>query len=196
MKRVKLFVCLALGLMALALASCRSYEFKGTEYPDPQPAPDFALDNVWGGSFRLSDYQGQVVLMYFGYTSCPDICPATLAVARKVLIELGEDAGRVSFLFVTVDPERDTPGVIANYVSVFHPGIIGLTGTSEQLQGVFDAYGIVAEREELPQSAVGYVMNHTTRTFLVDQAGRLRLSYAYGTPPEDILADVHHLLSE
>ena len=183
-------------LGVILLAACQAYEFNGTEYPDPQPASDFVLDDVSGGSFRLSDGRGKIFLLYFGYTSCPDVCPATLATARLVFDSLGEDAERVAMLFITVDPERDTPEVMSSYVSAFHPNIIGLTGSPETLEAVFEEYGIVAEREELPESAVGYVMNHTTRLFLVDQEGRLRMSFGFGTPPEDVSQDVQHLLKE
>lgn len=189
-----LFVIMTAGFVTLS--ACQSYDFKGTEYPDPQPAPDFLLENVQGGDFRLTEERGRLFLLYFGYTSCPDICPSTLATARLVFNSLGEDADQTALLFVTVDPQRDTPEVMSNYVSAFHPNIIGLTGRHETLQAVFDDYGIVAEREELPESAVGYVMNHTTRLFLVDAQGRLRMSFAYGTPAEDISQDLQHLLKE
>lgn len=180
----------------LILGACQSYEFKGTEYPDPQPAPDIFLDNVKGGTFQLSEERGKFFLLYFGYTSCPDICPSTLATARLVFDDLGDEASQAALLFVTVDPERDTPEVMSNYVSAFHPNIIGLTGSIEALRAIFDGYGIVAEREELPESAVGYVMSHTTRMFLVDAQGRLRMSFAYGTPAEDVSQDLQRLLKE
>jgi len=190
---------LAIGgaLLALALlVACQSHQFKGTEYADPQTAPDFVLDNVQGGDFRLSEQKGKLVMMYFGYTSCPDICPATLAQAKQLYDRLGDQADQLVFLFITVDPERDTPEVIANYIGVFHPSIVGLTGDPADLQAVFADYDIVAEREELPDSAVGYVMNHTTRLFLVDADGRLRLSYSFGTPVDDVVADLEYLLGE
>ena len=135
-----------------------------------------------------------IVLMFFGYPSCPDVCPTTLAEAKRILDGLGEDADQVTFLFITVDPERDTTEVLATYVTAFHPNIVGLTGSPDELDGVRQAYGIIAEKEVLDESATGYIVNHTARVFLVDAEGRLRLSYRFGTPPDDILQDIRHLL--
>jgi protein SCO1/2 len=189
--------CQTLLLLILAstiLTACASYEFRGTEYADPQPAPDFELTATSGERFRLKDHQGQIVLMFFGYTSCPDVCPTTLAEAKRVLEGLGDDADKVTFLFTTVDPERDTPKVLGTYVTAFHPAIVGLTGAPDELAAIRQAYGIFAEKEVLEGSAAGYIVNHTARIFLVDAEGRLRLSYRFSTPPEDILDDIRHLL--
>jgi protein SCO1/2 len=185
---------LVLVLTSLILTACQPYQFKGTQYPDPQSAPDFELTDTNGERFRLSDQQGQTVLMFFGYTSCPDVCPMTLAEARRVLEGLGYYAAKVTFLFITVDPERDTTEVLGTYVTAFHPAIIGLTGTPDELAAVRQDYGVFADKEVLEGSAVGYVVNHTARVFLVDAEGRLRLNYAFGTPPEDILEDIRHLI--
>jgi protein SCO1/2 len=188
-------VCTAIMILALAFASsCQPYEFNGTRYAEPRIAPEIELTNVKGGTYRLSDRRGQLVLIYFGYTFCPDICPGTLAQARQMFDLLGEQSEMVDFLFITVDPERDTAEVMSAYVSAFHTRIIGLTGTPDELAQVFDAYGIVAEKEPLPESAVGYAMNHTMRVFLVDQSDYLRLSYPFGTIAEDMVEDIQHLL--
>lgn len=182
------------SLLSLVLGACQSYQFKGTPYPDPQPAPDFALTATDGQRFRLSEHQGQIVLIFFGYTSCPDVCPMTLTEAKQVLQGLGDDREQVAFLFITVDPERDTPEVLANYVTAFHPAILGLTGTSDELAAVRQGYGVFAEKEVPGEATTGYSVNHTARIFLIDPMGRLRLSYAFGTPADDILQDIRHLL--
>jgi protein SCO1/2 len=195
-KRTVLVSIAAMMLAATVLSRCQTYEFNGTQYDDGATAPEIELTNVKGGTYRLSENRGRIVLIYFGYTFCPDICPGTLAQARQMFDLLGEQAEMVEFLFVTVDPERDTPEVMSAYVSAFHPRIVGLTGSPDELVQVFDAYGIVAEKEPLPESAVGYVMNHTTRVLLVDQAGRLRLSYPFGTIAEDMAEDIRHLWSD
>lgn len=180
--------------LALLLMSCQPYTFKGTEYPEGIPAEDFTLTTTEGRPFHLSDQRGKVVLLFFGFTSCPDVCPTTLAEAKRILEGLGEDSQNVRFVFITVDPERDTPERLGEYVSNFHPEIVGLIGTPEELQTMFDAYGIYAAKVPLEDSAAEYTMEHSARVFLVDQDGRLRLSYAFGTPDEEILQDVQYLL--
>ncbi len=182
---------LGLGLL---LVACQPYQFKGAEHPADMPAEDFTLTTTEGQPFRLSDERGKIVLMFFGFTSCPDVCPTTLAEAKRIMNGLGDDVENVRFVFITVDPERDTQQRLGQYVAAFHPGIMGLSGTPEELQAVFDAYGIHVAKVPLEDSALGYTMEHTARIFLVDQEGRLRLSYAFGTPDEDILLDVQYLL--
>ncbi|MFQ5611030.1 MAG: SCO family protein [Anaerolineae bacterium] len=195
-----MFRILSLALLGWLLAACQTYQFKGTEYPDPQPAPEFELVDTQGQPFRLSDRRGQVVLLFFGYTHCPDVCPITLGEARQIISDLGDDAGQVDFTFITVDPERDTPEVLDRYVSNFHPDIVGLSGDVDDLAAVRQAYGIFAEKEDLAHEhthedeAGDYLVGHTSRVFLVDPQGRLRLSYAFGTPAADITQDIRHLL--
>lgn len=183
------------GLALLALTGCQPYRFKGTEYVDPQPAPEFALARSDGSRLRLSDLRGQVVVLFFGFTSCPDVCPTTLSDARRILEGLGGQGDRVAYLFVTVDPERDTPEVLENYISAFHPAIVGLTEAPEALTQVWQDYGIYVEHVPLDDAGHGYSVTHTARVFVIDGAGRLRLSYSFGTPYEDILQDLRQLLS-
>lgn len=190
---------LALGAACLAaflVGACAPYVFKGTEYVDPQPAPDFELTRSDGGSLRLSEQRGRVVLLFFGFTTCPDVCPATLGDAKRILEELGEEAQDVEYLFVTVDPERDTPEVLESYVSIFSPAIVGLTGSAESLAQVWQDYGIFVEKVPLEGSAQEYTVTHTARVFVIDGDGRLRLSYSFGTPFQDILEDIRALLGE
>jgi protein SCO1/2 len=182
------------GLAVVALSACQPYQYKGTEYVDPRPAPEFSLARADGTQLRLADLRGQIVVLFFGFTSCPDVCPTTLSDARRILEGMGGAADRVSYLFITVDPERDTPEVVGNYVSAFHPAIIGLSDAPEALPPVWEAYGIYVEKVPLGDGH-SYTVTHTARVFVIDDAGRLRLSYSYGTPYEDILQDLEHLLS-
>lgn len=188
---------LAAAVMTLALlAGCgQPYTFQGTAFPEPLARPDFELTSEASQPLRLSDQHGKVVLLFFGYTSCPDICPTTLAEASTILQDLGSDEENVGFLFITADPQRDSPEKLAAYTNAFHPAIVGLTGTPEQLAAVYSDFKVRVEREETPDSALGYQINHTSRMYLVDQDGNLRLSYRYGTPPEEIVKDVRHLLN-
>jgi protein SCO1/2 len=190
----KALVCLAVAMLAL-LGCAQPYELKGTAFAEPFARPEFELLSETGQPYRFGERDGKIALLFFGYTTCPDVCPTTMAEARAILEGLGEQAGQVEFLFVTVDPERDSADKLAAYTDAFHPAIVGLTGTPEQLAAVYDDFMVNAVRQEAPESALGYAISHTSRVYLVDQQGNLRLSYGYGTPREDILADVEHLLA-
>ena len=143
-----------------------------------------------GSNFRLSEQRGDVVWLFFGYTSCPDVCPTTLSELRKVNTELGSNADQVEVIFVTVDPERDTPEQIQKYVSIFNPAFIGLSGSLEELELVWKDYGVYREVEQVSSSASGYLVTHSARVYLIDRDGNLRLSYSYGTPTDDIVHDL------
>lgn len=173
----------------------RSYTFKGSLIDPPLQAEDFTLNDQHGQTFRLSDHRSEVVLIFFGYTHCPDVCPVTLADFRQIKEQLGEKAGRVNFVFVTVDPERDTPDRIAEHLANFDPAFTGLTGEPEELQAVWDAYGVYAEKAQAG-SASGYLVDHTARVYVVDVNGNLRLTYAFGTENQAMAQDVVHLLDE
>lgn len=189
-------VVLLVSVMVVAVVeeiASRS-RYRGLLYDPPRPAPEFALRAAANRLVRLSDLRGKVVLLYFGYTACPDVCPTTLSDLRRVQKSLGARASQVQVVHVTVDPERDTPERLHQYLSGFHPDFLGLSGSLDELKPVWQAYGVVREVEPAPQSALGYFVNHSARVYLIDPEGRLFLSYAYGTPPEDILYDVQLML--
>ena len=171
-----------------------TYAFRGITIYESPPAEDFALADQHGRPFRLSEARGRAVLLFFGYIHCPDVCPTTLSTWAKVERELGDDSEDVAFVFVSVDPERDTPERLAKHLAVFSPRIIGITGSAEELTPVFDAYDIHHEEVPIAASAAGYLVNHTTRMFLIDPAGRLRVKYDFRARPEDIARDVQWLL--
>lgn len=173
----------------------QSYTFKGSLIEPPLPAEDFTLYDQHNQPFRLSDQRGEVILIFFGYTHCPDVCPVTLADFKQLRAGLAADASRVNFVFITVDPERDTPERLAGYLANFDPAIIGLTGDREALEAVWKTFGVYAAKAETG-SAPGYLVDHTARIYAIDANGDLRLTYAFGTESEAVAQDVALLLEE
>lgn len=172
-------------------------DFRGTSYVEPYPpAPDFELARADGSSFRLSEMRDDIVLLFFGYTSCPDVCPTTLAELNQALEKLDEDeANKVQVIFVTVDPDRDTPERTQEYVNHFNPNFVGLSGSETELNIVWDEYGVFREIVDGP-SAAGYLVNHTARVTLIDGNGNLRISFGFDMPVEDIVYDLKLILKE
>lgn len=170
--------------------------------------PQFKLTDVTGADFgkelnltdqngkprTLEDFRGKVVVVFFGYTHCPDVCPTTLAELAQVARELGSDAARMQVLFVTVDPERDTPELLRRYVPAFNPGFLGLYGDAEATARAAKAFKIVYRKQ--PLDAPGrYTMDHSAGTYILDQAGRLRLFAQYGAGAPALLHDIRILLA-
>lgn len=189
-----------LGLVA-GFTLNRPYTFRGSVIDPAVPAADFTLADAKGESFILSDQKGSLVLVFFGYTTCPDVCPATLGEMREIRRRLQADsrlskqAESIRYVFITVDPQRDTPERMGSYVAAFDPTFIGLTGSEEELGPVWKSYGVYRAINETT-SAAGYLVDHTARVYLIDQAGNLRLTYAFGTPIDDMLQDVRYLLKQ
>jgi protein SCO1/2 len=171
-----------------------AYAFNGGVYEPPQPAPPLDLTDQQGQPFSLADQTGKVSLVYFGYTTCPDLCPTTLSDFTVVKEDLGADAERVNFVLATFDPERDTQARLAEYLGFFDESFIGLRGDAAQTEAAVRAYGVTVKRVEHPESATGYLLDHTALVYLVDPEGRLRVSYPYGADPALIAEDVRHLL--
>ena len=195
--KIGLWIFLLVGVVGILVMFVQSpAKLYGGELNPALPAPDFSLARHDGTQFQLSQYRGKIVLLFFGYTSCPDVCPATMAELRQALSELKEmDAAQVQVVFVAVDPDRDTPERIQEYANHFNEDFIGLSGSIEELQTIWDAYGVYREIEE-SESVSGYLVAHTARVYLVDKAGNLRLTYAFGTPPGDISHDLKILVKE
>jgi len=179
-----------------ALVGCAETgpSFRGTEYEAPAAVEDFTLTDHHGLPFKLSDHEGAIVLLFFGYTHCPDVCPVTLSTWTKVEKLLGDDAERVRFAFVTVDPERDSLERLREHMAVFSPKFIGLGGETEDLEPVYDLFGVSHEKIKVSTSAVGYLVDHSATAFLIDPRGRLRLKYEFDAPSEDIVHDIRSLL--
>lgn len=199
-KRMPLWVVIVMGLLLLSATAfiggrlLTPYAFHGAILQSPQPAQDFSLMSHLGQRIKLSDFQGKFVLLYFGYTICPDVCPTTLAELAKARKMLGKDGDQIQVMMVTVDPARDTQAVLADYVTHFHPSFIGLSGTEDEIARAATAYGVYYERQE-SDSALGYLMNHTATTMVFDRKGYLRIVFPYGTTAEDMVSDLQYLIA-
>lgn len=161
-------------------------------YPIVEPAPPLDLVDHTGQPFDLAALQGHPVLVFFGYTHCPDVCPATVGTVNRVLGDVGEGS-RV--LFVSIDPERDTPEAMAEYVRFLPEGYVGLTGNEVEVRTAADGYRVSYAKVETG-SASGYAMAHTAELYLIDAEGRLRYHYPFGTDEEVIAGDVADLLDD
>ncbi|MBI5671478.1 MAG: SCO family protein [Chloroflexi bacterium] len=163
-------------------------QYTGTEYDPPVQLSAFTMPGSRGGPISLSDLNGKWSLVFFGYTHCPDFCPLTLAEFKQVKQALGEQADEVQFVFISVDGQRDTADALRDYLARFDPAFIGLSGDDETLARIGPEYGLFYERRADTGSQANYLVDHTTRTYLVDPNGLLRVTYAYGTEP-DIIAE-------
>lgn len=171
--------------------------FRGSTIGTPiPPAFEFELQQPDSTPFRLADQRGKVVLIFLGYTNCPDFCPATMGKFAQIAETLGEDAANVAFVFITVDPERDTPEVIADYMDRFDPRFIGLTGSAEELQQVWNGYFVGTVFREAVEGELGYVLAHPTRVFVIDKQGLLRITFPFELTAADMSHDVQLLLAE
>lgn len=182
-------------LLIWGFAFASPYNLHGSEITSNVPAPAISLNRADGSTFELAALKGRIVLVFFGYTSCPDVCPTTLADMKRIKADLGERAEEVDFVFITVDPQRDSPERVQAYASGFSEDFIGLSGSEAELEPVWQGYGVFRKIQE-SQSAAGYLVDHSARVYLVDKANQLRVTYTYGTPVEDIANDIRYLLKE
>jgi len=184
--------------LVMAFAACGedSYEFAGAVSEPPPTIEDFVLTDQHGDDFRLSTDSNEVAIVFFGYTLCPDVCPTTLADLVKAKRALGDEADRVSFIWITVDPERDTPQVFNKRIEVFDPEFVGLSGSRESLEDVWDSFGVFVEKDDTQGSAAGYLVSHTANTFLVDKEMKNRVVFPFGTASDSIAADISAILKE
>ena len=168
-------------------------KFNSTDITGANYGGELHLTDHTGKPRTLADFRGKVVALFFGYTFCPDVCPTTLAEMKSVLARLGDDAKRVQVLFVTVDPERDTPALLARYVTAFDPGFLGLYGDADATAQAARSFRVFYEK--VPGSSPKtYSINHTAGTYLIDPQGRLRLFVRYGQDVDATAADIRLLL--
>jgi protein SCO1/2 len=172
----------------------RPHTFHGTVIQSIEPSYNFTLTSK-NGDVSLKDFQGKMVLIYFGYTFCPDICPATLANVGQALRQIGSDADDVQLIMVSLDPDRDTPEKLEEYVAHFHPSFIGITGTQEQLDTVTSLYGIFYEKKE-GSAATSYLIDHTATLMVIDREGYLKLVFPFGVTVPEIADDLKYMLRQ
>ena len=156
---------------------------------------NFTLTDHYGIPIQLNDFNGKVVLLNFGYTHCPDVCPATMFNMKQLMTQLGDDGAQVQVLFITLDPERDTPQRLQSYVEYFNSGFVGLTGTTDEIKRVADQYGMRYEKEAMV-SSLEYSIAHTGLIYLLDQQGRIRVFFKLNASAERIAQDVRALLAQ
>ena len=188
---------LCLLVAQLALGACQQGKpgFRATDISGAEFGRDFALADHTGKPRALADFRGRVVVMFFGFTNCPDVCPTTLAELAAAVKKLGTDGDKVQVLLVTVDPERDTPQVLSQYVTAFDPRFLALRGSAEETARVAKEFKIIYQKVAgaRPDS---YTMDHSAGTFVFDRQGRLRLYVSYGQGPEVFAHDIALLLKQ
>lgn len=168
--------------------------FKAGVFDPPRAAPEFQLQGSNGTPVTLSQYRGKVVALAFGFTYCPRICPVTLANLASVFEKLGPAASEVQVVFVSVDPERDTPQRMREFLSFFNPRFVGATGTPQQLEDVRREFGISANKVISENKKLGYEVHHSSFIYLIDREGNLRLLMPFGKPADDLVHDISLLL--
>ncbi|MBB5204515.1 protein SCO1/2 [Inhella inkyongensis] len=182
---------------SLALAGCDSQPkaaFQGIDLTGAAYARELKLSDPAGQPRSLADFKGKVVVLFFGYTQCPDVCPSTLGELQLVKQELGKDGERVQGLFVTVDPERDTPELLGQYIANFGPGMTALRGNPEQTQAAAKEFKVFYAKVP-SKDGQSYTMDHTAASFLFDPQGQVRVYARYGQGPKALLHDLKLLLA-
>ena len=184
---------LLLSIVLSVAAAADSPSLKAGVFTPPRLAPDFSLQGSDGRALNLSRYRGKVVVLGFGYTSCPDVCPTTLATLAQARRKLGPAAADVQVVYVTVDPERDVVERMRQYLGAFDPTFVGGTGSADRLFTVRKDYGILAEKKTYGDT---YAVAHSSYTYLIDRSGNLRALMPYGHGADDYVHDLRILLKE
>lgn len=188
---------LASLLIAASLGGCDAGgpKFKSTDITGAEYGQSLELTDASGRRRSLEDFRGKVVVVFFGFVYCPDVCPTTLGELANVMKQLGQDADRVQVLFVTLDPERDTPSVLAQYAAAFDPRFLALYGNADETRRVAREFKIYYEKR--PGSQPGaYTIDHSAQSYVIDTRGRLRLFVRHGRIAADLGDDIRTLLRE
>lgn len=191
---MKILSTLILSCTLLLAACSQPPSFKSTDISGADWGKGFSLTDPQGRSRSLADFKGKAVVVFFGYTQCPDVCPTTLLSMREVLNRLGDDAARVQVIFVTLDPARDTAQVLAEYVTAFHASFIGLRGDEATIAAAARDFKVFYAKQAGTEPG-SYNIDHSTGSFVFDPQGRLRLLVRHGETPDNVAADLKLLLA-
>lgn len=185
---------IAAGLLIAALGGCEQpKKFKAVDISGVPYAQSLALRDHNGTVRTLANFRGKLVVVFFGFTQCPDVCPTTLSDMVEVKKRLGPDGEKIEVLFITVDPERDTPALLAQYVPGFDPAFLGLTGTPQEIAATANEFKVFYQKAA-GTTPTSYTMDHTAASYVFDKDGKIRLYIRYGTPVDDVVADLKKLL--
>ena len=194
MRRILAGLALAGALIAAGCDSPPKTPFNGVDVTGSDVGRELRLNDFDGKPRTLAEFRGKVVLVTFGYTQCPDVCPTTLQDLNSAVKKLGPDASRVQVLFVTVDPKRDKPELLRQYVPAFNPSFIGLYGDEEATKKVESDFKIYAA-ERAGKTPETYTVDHSAQTYAYDPQGRIRLVVGYGFTPDAMASDIRLLLN-
>lgn len=184
----------SVAIVALAIIAMKPWTAEPAGQAASAFGADFELTDHAGVVRTDEDFAGRWMLVFFGFTHCPDICPTTLAEVAAVMDGLGEETSDVQPLFISIDPERDTPAALSEYVPNFSPAVIGLTGTPSQIERTAKTFHIFYEKIEDASSSGGYTMGHSSQLFLFSPQADFVTSWSYGTPAEQVLSDLKERL--
>ena len=196
---------LLVAAACLALAGCdqagapaakaEAVKFQGADVTGAEYGRNLSLPDINGQPRTLGDFKGKVTVVFFGYTQCPDVCPTTMAELAQVKKTLGPDADKLQAVFVTIDPERDTPEILKSYMASFDPSFVALRGTLAQTEAAAKEFKVYYAK--VPGAADGsYTMDHTAGSYVIDAKGNLRLFERYGAGSDGLAADVKALIAQ
>lgn len=199
---VRLFLGAALGLAAVAVwlggeisRSTSPAAERGYFLAEPMPAPGFVLTSQEGQRVSSTDFRDKVLVVFFGYTSCPDVCPLTLSKLARAFRLMDEDGDRIQVALITVDPSRDTPIRLERYLANFHPSFLGLTGTVEDIRAVAEGFGAYFSNPPEGEEKESYTVDHTARTFVIDPSGHIPLTFPVTATADEMARDLTALLN-
>lgn len=183
-----------------ATVFARPYSYQGSLIDPPMQVDDFELVDQYNRPFQMSEFlesdsQIRAVLVFFGYTYCPDVCPITLIEFKQIKEILGDQAEHLRFVFITVDPERDDPETLRRLMDIYDPSFIGLTGETVQLEEVWHRFGVFQAKQEAGPGG-GYLVDHTSRVYVLDRNGDIGLTFGFGMGSEAMAEDLRHLIRQ